>query len=251
MEQKHIIKIESEYLQCSATAGVVIPAQIEKFLILLHGYNGSFKHLDDNLPLTEYANAHNMMIVTPDMNNGYYLNRPNYRVNEFLMLELIPQIFASYGLNESLPMYMAGISMGGYGSMLIGSAFASRFQKIISVSGAFIAHDVAIGNPQVVGAPGDNGTVQYFMDIFAPFDTLEDDANRNPIAAVIARKEAQMPKIIITCGTKDELYERNVAAIKQFGEHGVAYDWCPIDGGVHDYKCFDEGLRYAFGVMEE
>lgn len=200
MEQKNIIKIESEYLQCAATVGIVIPEHVEKFLILLHGYNGSFKHLDDNLPLTEYANEHNMMIVTPDMNNSYYLNRPNYRVNEFLMLELIPQIFARYGLNEALPMYMAGISMGGYGSLLIGSAFASKFQKIISVSGAFIAHDVAIGNPQVVGSPGDKDTLQHFMNIFAPFDTLEDDANRNP-----------------------------------------------IDGGVHDYKCFDEGLRYAFG----
>lgn len=154
--QKQFIQIQSEYLNGEVLVGVIIPAaKIEKFMLLLHGYNGSFKHLDDNLPLKQYANDNNMIIVTPNMNNGYYLNKDNYQVNEFALQELIPLTFKRFGLKNELPMYIAGISMEGYGSLLIGSAFPEKFRKIISISGAFIAHDVAIGNPQVVGTLGD------------------------------------------------------------------------------------------------
>lgn len=252
-EQKHIIKMESEYLHCETTVGVVIPTQIEKLLVLLHGYNGSFKHLDENLPLVEYAYNNNMIIVIPNMNNGYYMNKSDYRVNEFLLLELIPLVFNTYGLKEELPMYIAGISMGGYGSLLIGSAFPSEFKKIVSISGAFIAHDVAIGNPQVVGGLGDKEALKYFTDTFAPFDTLENDIYRNPVAAIIDCNcnEDVVPELIITCGTKDELYARNLDVLRTFCKYGVAYDWLPIEGGIHDYKSFDAGLRYAFKMLEE
>jgi len=245
---KQLIQMQSEYLNSEVSVGVIIPAKVEKFMLLLHGYGGSFKHLDDNLPLKQYADENHMVVVTPNMNNGYYLNKENYLVNEYVLRELIPLIFKRFDLKKELPMYIAGISMGGYGSLLIGSAFQDKFRKIISISGAFIAHDVAIGNPQVVGAPGDKVTWRYFTDTFAPFDTLESDRYRNPIAAIVNSKV--VPELIMTCGTKDELYERNLDAIRQFSEYGVVYDWFPIEDGLHDYEAFDAGLRYAFKRLE-
>lgn len=249
LKDKHVHKIKSEYLHCETTVGVIVPNQIDKLLVLLHGYNGSFDELDKNLPLAEYANENNMLIVTPNMNNGYYICKNNYRVNEFFLFELFPKIYDTYELNDDLPMYIAGISMGGYGSLLIGTTFASGFQKMISISGALIAHDVAIGNPQVVGMPGDNEVFKYFTETFAPFDTLESDASRNPIEAIIRCKADVAPTVIMTCGTKDELYERNIDAIRQFEKYGVAHEWFSIEGGSHDFKCFDEGLRYAFKML--
>ena len=68
-EQKQIIKIQSEYLNGEVSVGVIVPAKIEKFLLLLHGYNGSFQHLEDNLPLTEYANGNNMIIAARNCKN--------------------------------------------------------------------------------------------------------------------------------------------------------------------------------------
>ena len=143
-------------------------------------------------------------------------------------------------------MYIAGISMGGYGSLLIGSAFPDKFEKIISISGAFIAHDVAIGNPQVVGELDNKEAMKYFADTFAPFDTLESDICRNPIAAIINGDADDMPEIIMTCGTKDELYARNHDALSAFNQNDVAYKWFPIEEGMHDYDVFDAGLRWAF-----
>lgn len=112
MNEKNVIKIQSDYLQCEVSVGEGIPTQAERFLILLHGYNGSFKHLKENLPLMKYANRNDVVIVTPDMNNGYYMDKPNYSVSEFLLFELVPYIFDRYGFKEEIPMYLAGISMG-------------------------------------------------------------------------------------------------------------------------------------------
>lgn len=247
--QKQLIQMRSECLNSEVLVGVIVPAKIEKFMLLLHGYNGSFKHLDDNLPLEQYANNYNMIIVTPNMNNGYYLNKDNYQVDGFVLQELIPLISERFFLRNEIPMYIAGISMGGYGSLLIGSAFPEKFRKIISISGAFIAHDVAIGNPQVVGALGDLASLRYFTDTFAPFDTLESDIYRNPVAAIVNSK-AIVPELIMTCGTKDELYERNLDVISVFCKHDITYDWFPVEGGLHDYEAFDTGLKYALKMLD-
>lgn len=250
MCEKNVIKIPSNYLHNEVTVGVIVPDRVEKLLLLLHGYGGSFRHLDENLPLTEYAMSNNMLIVTPNMNNGYYLDKPDYNVSQFLLSELVPHVLGVYGKEEKLPMYLAGISMGGYGSLLIGAHFPERFRKVISISGAFIAHDVAIGNPQVVGGPGETEALKYFTETFAPFDTLEIDAHRNPIAAVVKCKNVELPELILTCGTEDELYSRNLIVLETLDKMGVSYEWYPSKGGAHDYKAFNDGLRYAFDTMK-
>ena len=53
----------------------------------------------------------------------------------------------------------------------------------------------------------------------------------------------------MTCGTKAVLFERILEAIRQFGTCSVGYDWFPIEGGLHDYKPFDAGLRYALQTL--
>lgn len=135
--------------------------------------------------------------------------------------------------------------------MLIGATYPHEFKKVISVSGAFIARDVAIGNPQVVGQLGNKATLNYFTDTFVPFETLENDIHRNPVAAIVDCGADVMPELIITCGTKDVLFSRNLDVLGTLFKNGFAFDWFPIEGGVHDYKAFDEGLRYAFEMLEE
>lgn len=50
----------------------------------------------------------------------------------------------------------------------------------------------------------------------------------------------------MTCGTKDGLFERNEKVLEVLNKNSIAYDWYSVEGGEHDYECFDEGLRYAF-----
>lgn len=247
---KKVITIESQFLRQTVMIGVVVPNKIDKVMILLHGYGGSFAELDENLSLLEYSEDNRTLIATPNMDNGYYIDRDFYWVSDFIMKELLDVLFTTYNLQITTDLYIAGISMGGYGSLLIGSKYPAAFKKIISISGAFIAGDIAIGNPEIVGAPGNKEAFEYFNKMFAPFDTLEDSIERNAIAAITwCSENYDLPEIILTCGSKDLLYERNLAAIREFNSKGISYDWCPIDGGIHDYSCFDEGVRYAFKMI--
>ena len=247
---KKVIKIESQCLRQTVTIGVVVPDKIDKVMILLHGYGGSFAELDENLPLLEYAEDSRVLIATPNMDNGYYIDHDFYWVSDFIIKELLDTLFTTYNPQIATGLYIAGISMGGFGSLLIGSKYPNVFKKIISISGAFIAKDVAIGNPEVVGAPGNKETFEYFNKTFAPFDMLEDSIERNAVAAIVwCSENYNLPEIILTCGSKDPLYERNLTAIRKFDSKGIEYDWCPLDGGVHDYSCFDEGLKYVFKMI--
>ena len=250
MFAKRQIIINSEYLKSETAVGLVIPAKLDKLMILLHGYNGSFAELYSNLLLSDYVDENNTMIVTPNMNNGYYISKENYQVNDFFSRELLPTVLEKCGLEADIPKYIAGISMGGYGSLLIGSTFASLFQKIISISGAFITRDVSNGNFQIVGTPGDKNVLKYFTDTFAPFDTLECDPCRNPVKNILLCKADVASKVILTCGTEDLLFERNVNVIREFDKNKMTYDWFPIEGGRHNYECFDKGLKYAFEMMK-
>lgn len=244
--------MNSQYLHQDVSFGVIAPDKIDKVVILLHGYNGCFLELDENLPLLEYAESNNALFVTPDMDNGYYINREKYQVGHFIMKELLNNVFTTYNLQITIDLYIAGISMGGFGSLLIGSQYPSSFKKIISISGAFIAKDVAIGNPEVVGEIGDVKTFEYFERTFAPFDTLEKSTTRNPIAAIIhCREECDLPEIILICGTKDLLYKRNMEVMQKLRANHISFTWWPIDGGIHDYKCFDEGLKRVFKIIRE
>lgn len=108
------------------------------------------KALDDNLPMTKYAQDNKALIITPDMDNGYYIDRESHCVSGFIARELPAFACKTYNVAPSVKKYIFGISMGGYGSMLVGVKEAGVFEKIITISGAFIAHDVAIGNEQLV-----------------------------------------------------------------------------------------------------
>lgn len=249
---KTIKKIESQCLHREVFIGLIIPETIKKILLLFHGYNGSFSELDENLPLLEYAENNQTLIVTPDMDNGYYIDRDRYEVSNFIMKELLFMLFTTYNLKSTTDLYIAGISMGGFGSLLIGSKFPDSFKKIISISGAFIAKDVAIGNPEIVGWTENQKIMEYFRNVFGPFDTLEESIYRNPISSVVSsNKMYKLPEIIVTCGTKDLLFERNVDMISRFNENKISYKWYPIYEGGHDYKCFDEAIKYTFEMINE
>lgn len=237
---------KSEYLNREVALGVVLPDEVKKIVILLHGYGGTYRILKDTLPLEEYARKYKIMLVTPDMGNGYYIDKENFNVSGFIACELLEFIRRAFGISEETGVILSGISMGGYGSVLIGTKYPEKFEEIISISGAFVASDVAIGNPEIVGTGKPGEVFRYFQNIFGPFDTLEDSTDRNPLAAVKAITPEKMPPLVITYGSEDRLIIRGQKLKLILDERKLRYDWKVFEGGDHVAASFDEGLRYAF-----
>jgi S-formylglutathione hydrolase FrmB len=181
--------------------------------------------------------------------SDYYIDQPDYSIQEFIGHELPRAIQDEYFPEQPCEFCLAGISMGGYGSLLIGSLYPDSYRALLSISGAFITDDVLIGNPEVVGDGTDLRVTDYFRRIFAPYDQLEGSIRKNPAAAVDAATEHDgLPPIYMSCGTDDMLCSRNQKLLKHLRTKELDVTWEEIPGGQHDWDCFHHGF---LALMEQ
>lgn len=255
-----LVGFQSEALSSIVNIKVVSPntSNIRRVMILLHGKiepEGKFSVIE-NLPvelsLQELCDRHGLMLTIPYMKNHYYITTSDYRVSDFISKELIGFLEKSYPLNSKLKFILAGISMGGYGAVLNGSA-CNRFTEIISISGAFIQDDVLIGNPEVWGGrlPSEDSAKGSYLEYMLPLETFEQSKRRNAKATLelyVARKDKV--KFIFTCGSEDWLFLRNQKFIKQVERKGLCCEFIEIPEGDHDSECFKIGLWKALEIVD-
>ena len=253
--------IESKRLNKVIDMGVVMPSFFNKIFIMLHGYGGSIKEVESLLPIEEYAETYNMLVVIPELGNKFYLDRRNidgekdFVVSDFLCKELPAFIISEYRLPEKLDIVLGGYSMGGFGAILHGLNHPGCFKGVISVSGAFIANEIAIGSDFVVGtAEKCREAFDIFMikDGELPIDVLSENTDRNPIAVVNSMDEkriTQLPAIVLTCATKDIWYSTAQQMKRAMEERGIPFSYYEIVDGGHAFVEFDQGFRFAFSVI--
>lgn len=247
--------LKSGALGTNVLTAVIKPedGEIHKLMILLHGKmdpeisEKSFYELPEDLSLEELCDKFHIMAVIPLMRNRYYISTGDYDCGKYVAYELPDFIKRRYGLPDSIEMILAGISMGGYGAALI-AAQTGVFLKIISISGAYIANDVEIGNPEVWGSltPDRAGLKNSFLYYFLPLSDLRESVERNVSAAIRMFKErGDTPRFAVTCGTEDWLYGRNLDFLKAMKDLNIEYIFDRIDGGGHDSESFRTGLWKA------
>lgn len=247
------VMIRSDCLHKNVSVGLVLPeGAVQRVMILLHGYNGCFAELRDKLPLQDYANRFHLLIACPELGNGYYIDRPaeGSFCGAFLAQELPAFLQNHCGIDRPGDWILAGISMGGYGSLLTACHFPNCFQHAVSIGGALIAHDVSIGNPEVVGNGSSPAAVRYFLDTFGPdISTLDNAPDRNPVAALPSAAQAENPPFFwLACGEDDLLFDRNLAAVNKLAANGLPYRWLPLPGG-HTFACFERALRMVLDLL--
>lgn len=251
-------EINSWSLNRKVEVGVIVPSKSRRIFIMLHGYGGTIDEVLKAFPLNEYAEKYNMIIVIPELGNQYYLDRigiegkKNYIVSDFLCKELPNYIVNEYKLGSDIEVILGGYSMGGFGTMLHGLNATHCFKALISVSGAFVANEIAIGSEFVVGSDEKRKIAfDMFMikDGELPIDVLYNDVKRNPMATLKALNEeqiSQMPQIVMTCTTKDIWHSTTQQMKVILEEKEIPFDYYESIDGEHDFVEFDRGFRFAF-----
>lgn len=239
----------SKALNREVSIGIIAGENYQHILILLHGYQSGAEDISEKMNLYQIAVSYHCMIVIPNLDNGYYINHVNYDVSGYLGEELPDYIRENFDQSEKCDFLLAGISMGGYGALLQINK-NNPYRVIVPISGAFIAHDVVIGNPEVVGQSFGLQT-EYFLNTFAPIETLDCDADRNPVQAIqderVSRKKV---KVYLTCGTADLLYSRNREVCELLKKKNMEYVFLEIEQGEHNYLCFEKGLIGALSLVK-
>ncbi len=186
-------------------------------LYLLHGHGNDYRCWLRYTSVERLAEEQRIAVVTLNSQNKAYNNVP-YGDNffDFVSHELPEFITSMFPVSE-LPKdtYIAGLSMGGYGTLV----HAFRTPERYCAYGAFSAGVLEAGESRMI-----NG--------IEGIDPYEEAKTR-------VAEGRKLPKGYICCGTQDFLYERNLDFVNRLKALGVDFVWHPVDGYRHEWRYWD------------
>ncbi len=216
-----------------------------KALYLLHGYTGSFNDWITSSNIQEFSIKHNIAVFMPAGDNFFYLNDDDMGIMyaDFIGNELVEftrRMFPLTGKAEDT--FIGGLSMGGYGAVRDGLKYSHNFGRIIALSSALIANDIA-GMP----AGYNNGIAdqKYYSRVFGDLNQLL-GSDKDPEALVVKMKEegCKIPDFYIACGTEDDLLNVNRSFHNVLTSTGIKHTY--VEGpGEHNWKFWNEYIEKA------
>lgn len=219
-------------------------------IYLLHGLYGHYDNWSSKTPLAKYVEPYNFIVVTPEGNNGWYTDSatvPNDKYESYIVKELIPEIDAKFRTDASRDgRIIAGLSMGGYGSIKFGLKYPEMFRLIGSFSGALgatswrsnassVNEGIAKSLVAVFGA-GDSETARN-SDIFRMVKEMPED------------KIGKLPFIYLDCGTEDFLFENNRDFVAILAEKNIPHEYRQLPG-AHNWAFWDSQVQQFLRVAE-
>lgn len=209
-------------------------------IYLLHGLTGHFDNWTDRTRLSEYAAVHKFIIVTPEGGDGWYTDSvtvANDKYESYIIQELIPEIDKNLRtIADRDHRAIAGLSMGGYGSLKFALKYPDRFVLAGSFSGA-------------LGAAGFSaalfGEIGKTIDaIYGPMESETRSANDLYKLAKELTPETvkSLPFLYLDCGIEDRLYQSNRNFAKILIEKKVPHEFRELPGG-HTWSYWDKQVQ--------
>lgn len=240
-------KLASKLMGREMPYRVVLPASYasakdKKYpvLYLLHGLTGHYNNWTDMTKIREHAAAYEMIIVTPEGGDGWYVDsvsKADDKYESYIIQELIPEIEKKFrALNTRDKRAVAGLSMGGYGAIKFGLKYPEKFVIAGSFSGALGAAEItektfpgAIGKTLDATMGADGSASRKSNDIFDIIRTASHE------------KIKTFPFLYQDCGTEDFLFQNNRDFVALMLEKKVPHEYRQLPG-IHDWKYWDKQL---------
>ena len=116
-------------------------------LYLLHGLTGHYDNWSSKTKLVDYLQDHNYIVVMVEGDDGWYsdgISISTDKYESYIVQELIPEIDRKFRTNPNRESRsIAGLSMGGYGSIKFGLKYPEKFTLVGSFSGALGAASIS------------------------------------------------------------------------------------------------------------
>lgn len=264
--------VESEILGREMPYSVYFPPSYETsirtypVLYLLHGMGDNYTGWTvKGEVVTIAANAFQngdspeMIIVMPEgLNDAFYIN--NYdrsiRWEDFFYDEFIPEIEKTYRISASRQnRAIAGLSMGGYGSLYHAIKHKDMFSACYALSAAIL-----IVEPAKEGQEENEWQGNFNKKTWGPNNNegLPENYKAHSVHKMISAMEeikstpgafpfmgdVQLPKICIDCGDDDFLLKQNTDLIHIMKEKKVSFEFRVRDG-AHSWEYWRTGLNLA------
>ncbi len=211
---------------------------------LLHGYTNDGDDWVNMCSAIRYAAENNIVLVIPDAGNSFYHDTASHQAYYTWLTQEMPVMLRQMIKlpQEREKNFVCGLSMGGYGALLLGLSNPEKYAGCASFSGAV---DV-----QMMLDQKENPSVRFAFEPVYGQELLLPE-NRNLFSLI--QKVSQLPKeeqpcVLCTTGRQDHqpyyIYEQN-QRLRRFAETlPVDYTYMEWDG-VHDWAFWDRSLVYA------
>ena len=223
------IQFRSESIQKHDAMNVIIPDGAGPFpvLYLLHGLSDNYSAWQRWTSIERYASSHKLIVVMPNGHRSWYVNdaRPGGLAYEDHIIKdvvgyvdrVLPTIRHRRGRA------IAGLSMGGYGAMMLAMKNADVFSTAVGHSSAFgFARDLKLERSGLDELQGSLPRGKY--DLFALARKLKRSGDKLAIR--------------FDCGVNDFLIESS----RQFHAHldklGIAHEYAEHPG-EHNWSYWD------------
>lgn len=238
------IQLKSQFLGCDTHFTVLLPEpgqnenlkeyykkpQCWRVLWLLHGSGDSEDSWINNTNIVRYLEGRNMMAVCPSALAGDYINYTSFssgfNFQDFFFEELMPFIYATFPASKKREdNYIAGISMGGNGTLIYSSVRPECFSAAAVLSSTARRVEYLYPNRNMTTAeflkvandkerfPGPNGTGMRLKEVnaIAKYPTIGDylDSDENSWDRFTdAVKAGKMIPFYLTYGEDDPNFAR-------------------------------------------
>lgn len=213
-------------------------------LYLLHGWDGNYEDWTNNTRIIELATKFGIAVVMPSGENGFYVDHPNGdNYGRLIGEELVNETRKLFPLSDKREdTWIAGLSMGGYGSLRNGLVYSNTFGKIAAFSSRILTSD----------DKGDLSAENPFnsrMRAIIQSDTHKDLPEEMDIKKLI-ESCINLPDLYLSCGTEDFLIEENRDLDKWLNEKGIKhrYEESP---GEHNWDFWNEYIVKALEWLTE
>ena len=240
------LNFNSKCLGMRTNVNVIIPESDEIFtanfnknlktLYLLHGLGNDYSAYMRYTSIERYALKKNLAVVMPSADHSFYTDMEYGHKYFTFISEEIPQFIRNvFPLSDKREdNFIAGHSMGGYGSFKTALLKPESFSAAASLSGA-----LDINHFFTEGAKNGFNTKSIYGDM----KTLENTDND---LFYLIKKHAEngiiLPKLYQTCGTEDFLYEDNIKFrdLAQKLKLPLTYKEGP---GEHEWGFWDNAIK--------
>ena len=249
------VQFFSKALNVASTVNVILPepsmgigvetrgaAELPKVLYLLHGYSDDHSIWMRRTSVERYAASHNLAVIMPAVNHSFYTNEAvGERYWDYVSEELPEAMHRFFRLSDKPEdTFVAGLSMGGYGSMKLALTHPERFAAAASFSGCV---DIVDMNHR------SKDSITNMERIFGDLNRLE--GSEHDLLALL-RKNADAPckpRLYVSCGTADFLFHMQSRFINTAAENGWSVTHYEKPGAVHEWGFWDEQIKWFIPWM--
>jgi putative tributyrin esterase len=224
-------------------------------IYLLHGLTGHYDNWGSKTKIAEFLSPYPFIVVMPEGGDGWYTDsatQPNDRYESYVTQELIPEIDKNFRtIADRQHRIVAGLSMGGYGSIKYGLKYPEMFGLVGSFSGALGA---AGWTETILTAAGiKSGAIpKSILSVYGADNSQtrrENDIFRI-VKEILPEKVKTLPFIYLDCGTEDFLIQNNRDFLVLLNEKKIPHEFRELPGG-HTWQYWEAQIQDFLRLSEK